>query len=151
MNYRDYFEYALRTSSGDRPLNAEELWHLMGVVHDELKHYIFSDEDNNSGSNSEWEKASMPKSLLGDWYVNGIHNIGIKSSVSIIDSREWGILSIDTNGEEYRIIVRSNYQYRAIYFREISDKSAEKSMGYIANTSYEAKNVIRGPWITITK
>ena len=107
--------------------------------------------DNNSGDDSGWEKASMPKQLLSDWYRNGFHYMKITSTKVIIDNREWGIVNIYKKDSEYRIIGKSALQYKAFYFQNITDTTTEISMGYIAFTPYDVKTAARDSWIFIAK
>lgn len=106
--------------------------------------------DNNS-DDSGWEKASMPKQLLGSWEINGFFYMKISSSKITIDNREWNIDTIEKNSGEYRIVTKSSIQYRALYFKNITDTTAEKSVGYIAFTAYDAKTSWRDEWVLMTK
>ena len=110
---------------------------------------IFNGDEKSD--NSEWKKASLPKMLHGDWYVDGIYEMKITSSKMTMNNREWVISEVEKNDDEYRIILKSSIHYRAMYFRNITDTSTEKSMGYITFSSYDAKKAVRGSWITMTK
>ncbi|MFC1694006.1 hypothetical protein ACFL1R_10920 [Candidatus Latescibacterota bacterium] len=112
---------------------------------------IFNDADKNSEDSSGWKKSSFPKMLSGKWYYNGVYDIKITSTMITTDNREWVASTIETNGEEYRVVARSDYQYRAFYFRNITITSAEKSLSLIAYTSYEAKKADKTSWVLITK
>ncbi len=112
---------------------------------------ITSSDKKNSENNSEWKNTSLPKNLSGNWYFKGAYDTGITSSKITINNREWIIYSIETNGEEYRIIVVSDQQYWALYFRNITEKSAEKSFGEVAYDKFMATNTQKSSWIIITK
>ena len=107
--------------------------------------------NDSSGGSSEWEKTSLPGQLRGDWNVNGIYDMKVSSSKVTMSNREWIINSIEKNGEEYRIVLRSSYEYKAMYIRNLTDTSAERAFGWGMNTSYNAKQAGIGEWITITK
>ena len=77
--------------------------------------------------------------------------MGIFSSKVIIDNREWIIVSIEKKDDEYRITVKSTYQYRSIYFTNLTDTNVEKSEGYFAISDYDAKQAERSEWSIMTK
>ncbi len=108
---------------------------------------------NESGSSVdlEWKKTSLPGDLKGRWYVKSVYYMGIFSSKVIIDNREWIIVSIEKKDDEYRITVKSTYQYRSIYFTNLTDTNVEKSEGYFAISDYDAKQAERSEWSIMTK
>ena len=108
-------------------------------------------DDDSGNDDSGWKKASVPKQLQGNWYSNNVLDIKITSSKAVIDNREWSIAEVHKKEGEYRFIIKSAIQYRAVYFRNITDTSAEKSMGYIELTPYDAKQASQDSWVPITK
>jgi len=107
--------------------------------------------NDSSGGSSEWKKTSLPGQLRGDWYVNGIYDMKVTSSKVTMSNRVWIIYSIDKREEEYRIVLRSSFEYKAMYIKNLTDTSAERTFGWGMNTSYDAKQAGIGEWITITK
>lgn len=112
---------------------------------------IFNDADKNSEDSSGWKRSSFPKMLSGKWYYNGVYDMKITSKMVTTNNREWIVTNIETNGEEYRVVARSDYQYRAFYFRNITITAAEKSLSFISYTSYDAKKADKTSWVLITK
>jgi len=99
---------------------------------------IFGDKSEKE-YDSDWKRVSMPTQLRGEWYINNFKYMTISSSKVTIDNREWSISTVSRKGEEYRFVTRGDVQYRAMYFKNITDSSAEFSLGYIAFTEYDAK------------
>ena len=108
---------------------------------------------NESGSSvdSEWKKISLPGKLTGKWDIKDVLYMEILSSKVIIDNREWIIVSIERKDDEYKITTRSSYQYRSIYFTNLTDTIVEMAEGYFANSEYDAKKTERSDWIIMTK
>ncbi len=106
---------------------------------------------DESGGDSDWKKTSLPKQLRGKWYVNGVYEMEVTSSKVNMFNREWIVYSIDKNGEEYRIVLRSSFEYRAMYIDKLTDTSAERAFSLGMVSSYDAKQIEKGDWITITK
>ena len=111
---------------------------------------LFTNEKGGS-YDSEWKKTSIPGKLKGEWYINDVCYMEISSSKVIMDNREWIIVSIEKKDEEYRITVKSSYQYRSFYFTYLTDTTVEKSEGYFGNTEYDAKQLDRSEWSLMTK
>ena len=127
------------------------LYMLMVVIAIGVGCTLFGNDNGTSGTDDEWNKTTVPKNLIGKWYINDVFDIEITSSNITMDNRYWSIYTVEKGIEEYRIIARSERQYRAFYFQNITDVSAEKAVGYIAYTSYDAKEAGKSPSITITK
>ena len=98
-----------------------------------------------------WKKTSLPGQLKGNWYRNNYEYMKITSSKVTVENREWGIANIHKKDNEIRFMVKSEIQYLAIYFRNITDTKVEKSFGGIMYTLYEAKTSSRENWIILTK
>ncbi len=98
-----------------------------------------------------WKRISMPSSLKGTWYFHGYKTIELTSKKAIADSREWNIETVGRKDDEYRVIVKSQLQYQALYFRNTTKESVEISYGEIWYTIYDAKTADRGEWRELTK
>jgi len=98
-----------------------------------------------------WKKVSMPKLLKGEWYLKEFFYMKVSSLKVMVDNREWTIETIYEKEGEYRLIVKSNRQYMAMYFRNIAEHSVEKSFGYIAFSPYEAKLAGREEWVVLKR
>ena len=112
---------------------------------------LLGSDNGSSSTDDEWNKTTLPKNLIGKWYINDIFDIEITSSTITMDNRKWSIDSIEKSSDEYRIVGRSDRQYRAFYFKNITEVSAEKAVGYIAYVQYDAKEADKSSWVTITK
>jgi len=109
-------------------------------------------DDDSDRYDTEWEKASMPKHLLGSWQEMNYTFMTITSLRITIDNREWNIETISKNADgEYRIIAKSTVQYRAFYFRKIRETTAEKALGMLAFTLFDAKMAPRNEWTEMNK
>ena len=112
---------------------------------------LLGNDNGTSGTECGWRKTNLPKNLTGKWYINDIFDIEITSSTITMDNRKWSIDSIEKSSDEYRIVGRSDRQYRAFYFKNITEVSTEKAVGYIAYVQYDAKEADKSSWVTITK
>jgi len=98
-----------------------------------------------------WKKASMPKLLKGEWYLNDFFYMRVASLKVTVDNREWTIETIYEKDGVYRLVVKSNRQYMAMYFQNIAEHSVEKSFGYITFSPYEAKLAGREEWVVLKR
>jgi hypothetical protein len=106
----------------------------------------------SSSDDTGWKKVSLPRSLLGVWYVNEIPILTVSSKSFTISNRIWVFMYIDKNdAEEYRIVVVNLSEYRAYYVRNITEHSVEIAVGMSAYNAYNAKNADRDTWLTLTR
>jgi len=107
--------------------------------------------DKETGSEPDWNKVSIPSSLLGKWYVGGYVEYEITGTKVFAYNRDWVIEEIALNNEIYRIIARDSGEYKAFYFKSITDNSAQSAVGWTAYTLYESKNTSTDGWFNIDK
>ena len=114
---------------------------------------IFGEKDDNSNQfDADWKKASMPQYLTGSWQEMNYTFMRISTKKITIDNREWNIETIAKNADgEYRIVARSTVQYRAFYFRKIRETTAEKALGMLAFTLFDAKMAPRNEWTEMSR
>jgi len=87
---------------------------------------IFNSDDKTTDAHG-WKRTSLPSKLKGDWKLNGVHYMSVSSTKTKIDNREWGIITVDQKDDEYRLNLRSSYQYMVAYFRNLTDTTVEKA------------------------
>lgn len=98
-----------------------------------------------------WERVSLPKNLKGVWYLRSYQYLEVTSKSVIVDNREWVFDTIARKNDEYRILGKSEIQYRSIYFRNLTESSVEKALGEIVYEKYDAKIADREDWTELYK
>ncbi len=108
-------------------------------------------EDSKDGYTPGWKRTGLPSSVKGTWYRNGYEQLVVTSRDITMDNRTWPLHVVEKKAGEYRAIVNSVYQYRAIYFTSITGSAMQVAGTEIGYTAYDVATADHGTYFEVNK
>lgn len=88
---------------------------------------------------------SVPGALVGNWYADGIWNVGIRTDYVVISNYHWSYLGVEVSTEQpglYRLIIQNQSipsQFRGQYYTVLSGTCLEQASTGVAGSEVEAR------------